>query len=208
MMNKIKTKVLKYCEIPILHKFGIVLAIILIIRIISLQLIEASYSIIEKGSEPYIGGDGLLLVFLFVYIILTIAHFAKNERLKSTLTFSLLLPIPLLYIYCDIYSNYSDNLEQKFIKQSHKRVGIVYSKERPGYRSHHYTVRTGIDSTHTREQRVPKGSPLLKTIHIGDTVILQVSDEYPRVNKVLDWQPTSEKIEKYRNPVQFVETKK
>ena len=36
-------------------------------------------------------------------------------------------------------------------------------------------------------------------INPGDTVILQVSKEYPRINKVQNWKPNADEIAKYRD---------
>ena len=124
---------------------------------------------------------------------------------KPLLVILHLLPLAGLFVYGSFYSRHSESIEKQYIKQSHKCVGVVYSKKKV-HRSHHYIIiRTGIDSLHTREQRVPKDSPLVKTIHVGDTIILRVSDEYPRVNHVLNWHPTLEEIEKYKTPVKLIE---
>lgn len=61
----------------------------------------------------------------------------------------------------------------------------------------------GIDEKHTRGHRMDNYKGVV--CNVGDTVILRVSDEYPRVNQVLNWHPTHEEIEKYMTPVKLIE---
>ena len=44
---------------------------------------------------------------------------------------------------------------------------------------------------------------MINYIQKGDKVILRVSDEYPRVNEVLEWNPTYDEIERYKVPRKF-----
>jgi hypothetical protein len=40
---------------------------------------------------------------------------------------------------------------------------------------------------------------LYNRINVGDTIILKVSEEYPRINEVINWTPTNDDIAKYLN---------
>ena len=185
----------------------------IIVDIIMFQLDNVYYYLIVLGEKPCVGGTGIILVLLLYYVFFLPVPVLVNslDRLVSRrvsdvmIILYLLIPIVMLFAYCEFYSNYIENIERKYIEQSHKCIGAVYSKESPGSRSHHYTFRTGVDSIHTREQRISEDSPLIKSIHVGDTIILRVSDEYPRVNRVLNWHPTPEEIEKYKSPVRLIE---
>ena len=206
-------------ELTFPHGWVIFFCLFVLIDIIMFQIDNVHYNLIVTGETPCVGGSGAILFILASYVCLGLLYIvikfslSVEGNLKLVCQFSVkillvllpLLPLVGIFAYCDFYSRYSDNLERKYIEQSHKCVGVVYSKESPGYRSHHYTFRTGVDSNHTREQRISEDSPLIKCIHVGDTIILRVSDEYPRVNRVLNWQPTPEEIEKYKTPVRLIE---
>lgn len=220
MGGKLDNKIMKQIsESPFPYGIVMLFCVFVIVDIIMFQIDNIHYCLIVAGKMPYVGGTGVILFILTcyvcwcgLYIIISRIFFIKrNFKLLRRIFIKLLsiilliLPFVGLLIYCDFYSSRSDSLETKYIKQSHKCLGIVYSKESPGSRSHHYTFRTGVDSIHTREQRISEDSPLIKSIHVGDTIILRVSDEYPRVNRVLNWQPTPEEIEKYKTPVRLIE---
>ena len=105
------------------------------------------------------------------------------------------------------YSNCSKEFETEMLHQSHKRIGFVYDK----YQDEHIGayLEVGIDKKHVRtflfktfEKTFEK---TYQTVNIGDTIILRVSDSIPQINRVLDWQPTPEQIEKYKTPVRLIE---
>ena len=120
----------------------------------------------------------------------------------SKLTVLILLPLPFCFffiIYPQIYYSRYDSAEQAYLKKSHTEIGLVYQKRTSvDARSYSNAFYVGVDKQHQREHRVSKELPIAQSVHAGDTVILQVSDEYPRVNKVLNWQPTHKEIEKYK----------
>ncbi len=196
-----------------LYKYGVFFCLFVIVDIITFQVDNVHYCLIVLGETPSVGGTGMILVILLYYVLFFSIRFLNNSLRRFVslrvanviIALYLSLPFVMLFVYCELYSNYAENIELKYMRLSHKCVGVVYSQKSPGYRSHHYTIRTGIDSVHTCEQRVADVSILLKNIHIGDTIILRVSDEYPRVNRVLNWHPTHEEIEKYRTPVKLIE---
>lgn len=105
------------------------------------------------------------------------------------------------------YSNCSKEFETEMLHQSHKRIGFVYDK----YQDEHIGayLEVGIDKKHVRtflfktfEKTFEK---TYQTVNIGDTIILRVSDSIPQINRVLDWHPTPEQIEKYKTPVRLIE---
>ena len=105
------------------------------------------------------------------------------------------------------YSNCSKEFEAEMLHKSHKRIGFVYDK----YQDEHFGayLEVGIDRQHGRtflfktfEMNFEK---IYQTVNIGDTVVLRVSDSIPQINRVLNWQPPPEQIEKYKTPVRLIE---
>jgi hypothetical protein len=105
------------------------------------------------------------------------------------------------------YSNCSKEFETEMLHQSHKRIGVVYDK----YQDEHIGayIDVGINKKLVRtflfktfEKTFEK---TYQTVNIGDTIILRVSDSIPQINRVLDWHPTPEQIEKYKTPVRLIE---
>ena len=122
-----------------------------------------------------------------------------------TMVLYLISPLFVIYVMNRIWTWKSENLRDTFIENSYCSIGVVY-KYRSAMKGADYKLGcVGINERNLCEQRIPEDSPLIKSIHIGDTIILRVSDEYPRVNRVLDWHPTPEQIEKYKTPVRLIE---
>ena len=105
------------------------------------------------------------------------------------------------------YSNCSKEFETEMLHQSHKRIGFVYDK----YQDEHIGayIEVGIDKKLVRtflfKTFEKKFEKIYQTVNIGDTIILRVSDSIPQINRVLDWHPTPEEIEKYKTPVRLIE---
>lgn len=105
------------------------------------------------------------------------------------------------------YSHCTKEFEIENLHKSHKRIGIIYDKYEDDYVGAYLEV--GIDGNHTRAHifhTYDEGEmKVYNETAVGDTVILRVSDKYPRVNKVLNWHPTHDEIEKYKTPVKLIE---
>ena len=97
------------------------------------------------------------------------------------------------------------------MRNSHTQIGVVYRKysnwsySKTMHEIHHLSI--GISSSQTKDHWLQKEKEvaIFESMHVGDTVILRVSDKYPRVNKVLNWHPTHDEIEKYKTPVKLIE---
>ena len=124
---KNKLKQLKE-TVPYFHKYGLIFSLFVAVDIIVYQLKAVHYYLIVMGEEPYVGITGLLLMALLYYIwfVLFVPVYRATKISKWLAFIVSLLPTILVIIYCDIYSNYSDNLEKEYLKQSHKCVGMVY----------------------------------------------------------------------------------
>lgn len=137
----------------------------------------------------------------------------KKDSIKDRLVWSFLktywvfFPLFLLFLVLDPVMK----IENYALHDSHKRIGIVYKKYttleilKTAHRMHYLEI--GISSTKTKEHLLNRDNlvPIFESMNVGDTVILRVSDKYPRVNKVLNWHPTHEEKEKYKTPVKLIE---
>ncbi|MBQ3636475.1 MAG: hypothetical protein II951_12810 [Bacteroidales bacterium] len=109
-------------------------------------------------------------------------------------------------LYVDVINpSFCRKLEEYYFTESHKQIGIVYSKYEP-YKKKYKIARVGISESLTKEQEIYSKS-FYKTVNVGDTVLVRVSDKYPRYNVVLSWHPNWMEIEKYKKPVKLVERK-
>ena len=183
--------------------------------LISFNLENIHYQLIVTGEYHYVTMVIFPLFLLSYYVAYTLHkvlnkfefwvnmnRYLKEIRWFSVLTILLLWPLPFWFffgIYPQLYYSHYDSAEQEYLKKSHTEIGLVYQKRvSVDARSYSNAFYVGIDKQHQREHRVSKKLPIAQSVHAGDTVILQVSDEYPRVNKVLNWQPTHKEIVKYK----------
>ena len=178
--------------------------------LISFNLENIHYQLIVTGRYHYVTMVIFPLFLLSYYVMYVLYKILSKTKLNvdkllnkySKLTVLILLPLPFCFffiIYPQIYYSRYDSAEQAYLKKSHTEIGLVYQKRvSVDARSYSNAFYVGIDKQHQREHRVSKKLPIAQSVHAGDTVILQVSDEYPRVNKVLNWQPTHKEIEKYK----------
>lgn len=178
--------------------------------LISFNLENIHYQLIVTGRYHYVTMVIFPLFLLSYYVMYVLYKILSKTKLNvdkllnkySKLTVLILLPLPFCFffiIYPQIYYSRYDSAEQAYLKKSHTEIGLVYQKRTSvDARSYSNAFYVGIDKQHQREHRVSKKLPIAQSVHAGDTVILQVSDEYPRVNKVLNWQPTHKEIVKYK----------
>lgn len=155
MGGKLDSKIIKQIsESPFPYGIVMLFCVFVIVDIIMFQIDNIHCCLIVAGKMPYVGGTGVILLILTCYvcwcglyiIISRIFSIKRNFKLLCRIFIKLLsiilliLPFVGLFVYCDFYSSRSNSLETKYIKQSHKCVGVVYSKESPGYRSHHLYI--------------------------------------------------------------------
>ena len=121
-------------------------------------------------------------------------------------TFGVFFPLFLLFLVTDPL----EKIDNYALHKSHKQIGVVYKKYTTWEiakrldKSHYLKI--GISSSQTKKHKLNGDKvPIFESMHVGDTVILRVSDKYPRVNKVLNWHPTHDEIEKYKTPVKLIE---
>ena len=113
---------------------------------------------------------------------------------------------PVLYVDNKEQKNYSQEEYREAMHKSHKRLGFVFEKQKFGL------LKIGITESNASYHVISMESDLYddvyKTVNVGDTIILRVSDSIPQINRVLNWQPTPADIEKYKTPVRVKERNK
>jgi hypothetical protein len=175
--------------------------------IIAVIIYDYAYYIpdcLEKSGEyPVVGLCGLVIISAFLLFDYQL-HKTIN-RIKSWVEILLLVaPFLSFFLYCGCFYCYVEYDECIYLKNSHVRVGEVYDIYTPLRRGAHCVeIKVGIDKNHTRVYRIDEYSELASSIYGGKLVILRVSDEYPRVNEVLEWNPTYDEIERYKVPRKF-----
>lgn len=180
-------------------------SIVILLIIISInQLLE--YLVLQHYDYRYkhegINPSGLATIETALMLIDTfcIFLFATPKKWLEEYGFACALPSFMLsVVIMFVIAIHSNNLLNATIKDalsdSYSVIGFIIHKkeERRGRGSIDYYIWTGINDTTTSRQNVNKRE--YESLNIGDTVILQVSCQYPRINKVLNWTPTNKEIE-------------
>lgn len=157
----------------------------------------------KSGEHPVVGLCGV--TFLICLYLLDNQLDKVIKGIKTWVNI-LLIVVPFLglFVYCKCFYCYVEHVERTCLKNSHVSVGEVYDIYIPLRRGNHCVEpKVGIKKIYTRVHRIDEYSELASSIYVGKQVILRVSDEYPRVNEVLEWNPTREEIERYKVPRKF-----
>ena len=176
--------------------FKIIIEIITLIVLINYQIENVYYSYIIEDGRGTIG----FVLFLMLIICMDILNeivFLFDFDVSPNLIFTFLLP-SIMFIYPKYFDEYSNNVKQEMLEDSHVRIGYVY-RIRASISEDHREVYLGIDKSYKSLHLISKE----KRIKVGDTLLLRVSDEYHRVCEVLKWHPTHEEIERYKTPRKF-----
>lgn len=196
-MNNIK-------EHTILHRICVIIAIVTLIVLVNYQIENVYYSYIIEGGKGCIGiVSGLLMLIIYSYIssetTLMFYNFKYGDLPYLILTF--VQPCLVVFvIYPKYFNEYSNDVKREMLEKSHVRIGYVYRVRQPiGSGTYHKDVYLGIDKNYKSLHGVSEK----KSVKKGDTLLLRVSDEYPRVCEVLKWNPTHEEIERYKVPRKF-----
>lgn len=187
-----------------LKTYKLIIAIVTLIVLVNYQIENVYYSYIIEGGRGRIGiVSGLLMLFIYGYISSEIALMFFNFKYGVLLYLILTFVQPWLVVYViypKYFNEYSNNVKQEMLEDSHVRIGYVYRIRWPiGKGTYHKEVYLGIDKSYKSLHRVSEK----KSVKKGDTLLLRVSDEYHRVCEVLKWNPTHEEIERYKTPRKF-----
>ena len=147
-----------------------------------------------------------LLPYIKFLLVLIEARLNINSVLRNILLWIYALVavsiVPLLYNDV-IYDRLCNKITEFYLQSSHKQIGVIYGKNKENKKKY-YTIRVGISANLFKEHPI-YSKYLYESVSLGDTVLIRVSDKYPRINRVLNWQPTREEIEKYKRPVSLIE---
>ena len=121
----------------------------------------------------------------------------KRDRLDAVLS---LIVAAMIIIFKVYFVHYRVNsFEEQALSNSNDTIGVITPKyltqSKHGERS--YYLWAGKNDSLSRRHKVSED--LFNRINPGDTVILQVSKEYPRINKIINWEPDSFQFAKYRD---------
>ncbi len=84
------------------------------------------------------------------------------------------------------------------------QTGYIFRKDLRGITKQFNTmVYVGVKKSKQWKHEMNK----FENIHVGDTILLMLSDRNPNYNEVISWCPTPEEKQKYMNPVRLVEKK-
>ena len=196
-----------YDPIPKKRRYFMLVALVVIVVLVCYQIWDVSYSYSIRGEKGVIGLSGYLLWFLFTYISFELT-FAIRWRSGDFIPFLLfVVAIPMLIVlvvYPKWFNNYSEDVKKEMLRESHIKIGYVYNIRTPiGRGAYHKEIKVGVDKDYKSKHKISNEMFELRPINIGDTILLRISDEYPRVTEVLNWFPSKEEIERYKVPRKF-----
>lgn len=195
------------CPIPKFRIYCMIIAFVAIIVLVSYQISNVTYSYTIKGEEGAIGLTGYLLWFLYSYLSfeLTFLIIWPIGDFIPMLLFVVIQPfLVVVVVYSKYFNAYSDEVKEEMMNESHVNIGFVYNVRTPiGKGTYHKEIKVGIDKEYKSKHQISNTIFNMDPIKVGDTVLLRVSDEYPRVTEVLKWYPTREEIERFKTPRKF-----
>ncbi len=143
-------------------------------------------------------------MFLFLALMITIGiSIAKSSQPKDDNLFTALaalfaagaiIGLKLYFIRSQIKS-----FEEQALSYSYYTTGIITKKDLSSgpHSGTTYYLWTGQNDSLAKRHTVSE--QLYKRKNAGDTVILQVSKEYPHINKVYIWEPNGYETARYRD---------
>jgi hypothetical protein len=125
------------------------------------------------------------------------SRFAQLVLIELSNVLLVLFGFCLSWLYQNIESLH---LYRDLICDCHYEVGYVYEKRSEIMFDPHpvrtYAFSIGVDEEHARVHRIPQD--LAGAIEVGDSLVLRVSNDYPRLNCVKEWRVADNEIlEKY-----------
>jgi len=181
-----------------------IILITMIIMIVStpFEIMLMKYFVINDGERTIAWHFFYCVVqFLVLFVINFTAieqpqYPDKRDRLDAVLS---LIVAAIIIVFKVWFVNYRVNsFEEQALSNSNDTIGVITQKYltqgKHGERS--YYLWAGKNDSLSRRHKVSED--LFNRINPGDTVILQVSKEYPRINKVLIWDPREDEIAKYK----------
>ncbi len=90
------------------------------------------------------------------------------------------------------------DFEKQALSNSYYTTGIITNKDYSTSK-HGTTYYLWAGQNDSLAKRHTVREKMYKLATVGDTIILKVSKEYPRINEVINWTPTNDDIAKYLN---------
>ena len=195
------------------HKYRkqktILITLIVFIAAIPLEMMVAIYYDINEGSyfnKWSLAYNFLWLIILIIIIAIALPKSLKDTKAKEFVTALLILFLPGAIVGSKIVflQNQMESIEENALNNSYITIGFVTDKNikthtgRSGYTTTTYTYYLWAGQSNPLSKRHTVPEHLYNRINVGDTVILQISKEYPRINKVLIWDPREDEIAKYK----------
>ena len=150
--------------------------------------------------------SGLWGVYTFLQlIVLTVMFGTSISQIKELQGTGCIVPILVIIISAAIIiakinfvKSQIKDFEAQALSNSYYTTGIITKQDLSVHKSSTtYYLWAGRNDSLAKSHTVNK--QIYNKKNVGDTVILQVSKEYPRINQVHNWNPDSSQIAKYRD---------
>jgi len=174
-----------------------VIASLVVIGFLEVKYFDYNLKNYGKGLEH----GWWLIGFVLLAIIATTINFvaipqdwrANHEKawlITSMVVTAALIAPKMIYVH-----NKTENTINEALKDSYTTIGHITNKHSWTYRLHsNYYLWVGESDSTSMCYEVEED--FYNSKNVNDTVILEISKQYPRINKVLNWNPNQDEIEK------------
>lgn len=183
-------------------KLCVPFSIIIVTIIIYSHFSSVSYSYTELGMPPQMGLRGTILFILIFFLAYKFESKVIEFRSFGCMIF--IIPFVFFAMYTSVYSIYVESVFHNLMRKQNVVTGVVYDKEsRMGRGYNHKLIIVGYEYNGAYKSQQSVSKKIYKNINVGDTLILLVSREHPRVMEILLFDPTKEQKDRYVIPRKF-----
>ena len=135
---------------------------------------------------------------LFVIFSLSISNIKELQGTGCILV--LMISGAFIISKTSIVKSQIKDFEKQALSNSYYTIGLITKKNYLTSKSSTtYYLWAGQNDSLAKRHTVRE--KMYKWATVGDTIILKVSKEYPRINEVINWDPKPDDIAKYKNEI-------
>ena len=182
------------------RNFLIVLGVIVVsipLEIMYLKYLDKTYG--DSDSGLWVAYTMLQFIVIITITGLSFGEQSQSKEMGCLYTIIVLIVAGAIIIAKGSFvKSQIKSFEEQALSNSYYTIGLITKKDYLTSKSGttYYLWAGQNDSlakSHTGSEKMYKWAT------VGDTVILKVSKEYPRINEIINWDPKPDDIDKYQN---------
>lgn len=201
--NNIFDYIVNYNELSNSQKvrnFLIVLGVIVVsipLEIMYLKYIDKTYG--DSDSGLWIAYTMLQSIVIFTITGLSFGEQSQSKEMGCLHTIIVLIVAGAIIIAKGSFvKSQIKSFEEQALSNSYYTIGLITKKDYLTSKSGTtYYLWAGQNDSLAKSHTVSE--KMYKWATVGDTIILKVSKEYPRINEVIIWEPSGYEIARYRD---------